>query len=74
MIDKFRLIRNIGNFKSVDSGAELPLAKLTFIYGENARGKTTLAAILRSLASGEGTALTERRIAARVVFPRAFSP
>ena len=44
----------------MSAGAQLPLAKVTVIYGENARGKTTLAAILRSLASGDGTALTER--------------
>jgi wobble nucleotide-excising tRNase len=60
MIDRFQLLRNIGLFDSVSTGAQLPLAKLTVIYGENARGKTTLAAILRSLATGDGAALTER--------------
>ena len=61
MINHFQLLRNIGLFDSVSAGAQLPLAKLTVIYGENARGKTTLAAILRSLATGEGTALIERQ-------------
>jgi wobble nucleotide-excising tRNase len=34
---------------------------LTLIYAENGRGKTTLAAVLRSLASGDPVALAERQ-------------
>jgi wobble nucleotide-excising tRNase len=60
MIDRLQLLRNIGLFDSVAEGAKLPFAKVTVIYGENARGKTTLAAIMRSLSSGEGSALVER--------------
>ncbi len=53
MIRKLRLVRAIGQFDSVDSAATIDLAKLTLVYAENARGKTTLAAILRSLSTGE---------------------
>ena len=60
MIDRFALLRNIGQFDSVTAGAQLPLAKLTVIYGENGRGKTTVAAIIRSLATGDATPVTER--------------
>lgn len=52
MIRRVQLVRNIGKFASVTVPANLPLARLTLIYAENGRGKTTLAAILRSLASG----------------------
>ena len=48
-------------FENVSAGAALPFDRLTVIYGENARGKTTLAAILRSLSSGKGGPIVERR-------------
>jgi wobble nucleotide-excising tRNase len=34
--------------------------KLTVIYAENGRGKTTLAAILRSLSNGDAALISER--------------
>jgi hypothetical protein len=55
------LLRNIGQFDSVNAGAHLPLSKLSLIYAENGRGKTTIAAILRSLSTGEPTLITERQ-------------
>jgi wobble nucleotide-excising tRNase len=61
MIDSLRLIRNIGQFDSVSAGSSLPLARLTLLYAENGRGKTTIAAILRALASGDSIPITERR-------------
>jgi wobble nucleotide-excising tRNase len=61
MITALRLLRNIGPYDSVDAGGDLPLAPLTLIYAENGRGKTTLAAILRALASRETMPVTERR-------------
>jgi hypothetical protein len=60
VIERIRLIRNVGMFDSVDEGARLPLLKLTLIYAENGRGKTTLAAILRSLGTGAPLPITER--------------
>jgi wobble nucleotide-excising tRNase len=65
MIRRIRLLRNIGQFDSVDAAATLTLSRLVLIYGENGRGKTTLAAVLRSLASGDPLPITERhRLAA----------
>jgi wobble nucleotide-excising tRNase len=37
------------------------LARLALVYAENGRGKTTLAAIFRSLATGDAIPITERR-------------
>ena len=56
-----QLLRNIGQFDSVDAGAHLPLAKLALIYAENGRGKTTLAAILRSVGTNEPHHVAERQ-------------
>jgi wobble nucleotide-excising tRNase len=61
MITSLQLLRNVGSFDSVSSGANIPLARLTLVYAENGRGKTTLSAILRSLATGETIPIAERR-------------
>ena len=61
MIRRLQLLRNIGLFDSVAAGATIDLAPLTLIYAENGRGKTTLAAILRSLATGDPIPIAERR-------------
>ena len=61
MVESLRLLRNVGQFDSVDEGAQLPFSKLTLIYAENGRGKTTLASILRSLGNGAATLIEERR-------------
>ena len=61
MIDRFKLLQNIGRFNSDAGGASRELSKLTLIYADNAQGKTTLTAILRSLASGDPLPITERR-------------
>ena len=42
------------------AGANIALARLTVGYAENGRGKTTLAAIFRSLASGDALPINER--------------
>lgn len=60
-IERFQLLRNVGQFDSVTSGAQIPLTKLSLIYAENGRGKTTLATILRSLSTGEPELIDERR-------------
>jgi hypothetical protein len=49
----------VGKFDNV-GGALLPFSRLTVIYAENGRGKTTLAAILRSPASGLAGPILER--------------
>ena len=61
MISRFKLLQNIGRFNSDAGGASHELSKLTLIYADNAQGKTTLTAILRSLASGDPRPITERR-------------
>lgn len=60
-IERFQLLRNVGQFDSVDAGAQLALSPLTLIYAENGRGKTTLATVLRSLSNGDPTLIEERR-------------
>ena len=61
MINRLQLLRNIGQFDSVNAGANISLARLTLVYSENGRGKTTLAAVLRSLATGDPLPIAERR-------------
>jgi wobble nucleotide-excising tRNase len=60
MINGFQLLENIGQFDSVATAAALPLRRVTLLYAENGRGKTTLAAILHSLSSGDPILITER--------------
>jgi wobble nucleotide-excising tRNase len=65
MINRIRLLRNVGKFDSVDTAANFHLARVTVIYAENGRGKTTFVAILRSLATGDPIPIAERhRLAA----------
>jgi wobble nucleotide-excising tRNase len=71
MISRLRLLRNIGSFDSVADGANIPLAPLTLVYAENGRGKTTLAAVLRSLATGDPIPIAERRRLAALHPPHA---
>ena len=60
MIEFFRLLRNIGQFDNVNPPPQIALTPFSLVYGENARGKTTLSAILRSLETGEDKFVTER--------------
>ena len=60
MIERFQLLRNIGQFDNVNPGGETSLTPITLVYSENGRGKTTLAAILRSLATGDPNYINER--------------
>jgi len=60
MIERFQLLRNIGLFDNVSPPQETTLTPFTLIYGENGRGKTTLATILRSLATDAPGLVTDR--------------
>jgi wobble nucleotide-excising tRNase len=60
LIERIQLLRNVGQFDSVNAN-QLTLAKLTLIYAENGRGKTTLASILRSAGNGDAAIIAERR-------------
>lgn len=79
-IDRIQLLRNVGQFDSVNTGAQFPFARLALIYAENGRGKTTLAAILRSAGTGNAQIISERRrLGAQhpphlVIAPRAGAP
>jgi wobble nucleotide-excising tRNase len=59
-LERIRLLRNVGQFDSVDAGGQLSFSKLSLVYAENGRGKTTLAAILRSLSTGDPLFISER--------------
>lgn len=54
MLKKFVGIANVGRFLNYGASADVQLAKLSLIFGENAKGKTTLTSIIRSLQSGDG--------------------
>lgn len=60
-LDRIQLLRNVGQYDSVNEGAQFPLTCLTLIYAENGRGKTTLSSILRSAGTGNAQLVTERR-------------
>lgn len=59
-VERFQLLRNVGQFDSVNAGAQIALTPLTLIYAENGRGKTTLAAILRSLSTSDSALIEDR--------------
>jgi wobble nucleotide-excising tRNase len=59
VVKKVISLKNVGRFKSLSArGGEL--RKLTLIYGSNGHGKTTLAGVLRSLATGDPAYVDER--------------
>lgn len=60
MIRTIHLLRNLGQFDSVSTGQTLPLSRLALIYAENGRGKTTLAAVFRSLGLSDPIPILER--------------
>ena len=61
MIRHIKLIRNIGAFDSESGGTSMDLRRLSLVYAENGRGKSTLSAILRSLRTGNPLPIVERR-------------
>lgn len=60
MIEQIQLLRNVGQFDNLNPPPQTALTPFTLIYGENARGKTTLAAVLRSLAANNPRLVSER--------------
>jgi wobble nucleotide-excising tRNase len=61
MIKKLTSIRNVGRFANFTSTKDQEFGQFTLIYAENGRGKTTLASILRSIAKGDSTLISERK-------------
>jgi wobble nucleotide-excising tRNase len=60
MISGIQLLRSVGQFDYVPAGA-IAIDRYALAYAENGRGKTTLTAILRSLATGDPLPVRERR-------------
>jgi len=61
MLEKIIQIKNISRFLDYAAKGDVTFRKLTLIYAENGRGKTTLCAILRSLQSGRSEFISERK-------------
>jgi wobble nucleotide-excising tRNase len=61
MLKGINLIRNIGCFDSFSGSHLSDLKKLVLIYAENGRGKTTVSAILSSLANNDASLLMGRK-------------
>ena len=60
MITQIKYIENIGKFESYTAKPNTEFKKINFIYSENAKGKTTLTAIIRSLSTGESVRTQHR--------------
>ncbi len=61
MIERIDLLRNIGQFHNVAPSENIVFTPFTLIYAENGRGKTTIAEVLRSLASDSPSLIVERK-------------
>ncbi len=61
MIERIICIRNLGRFANYQAHGDVTMRKLTLIYGENGRGKTTLCAMFRSLMTGHTPPLQARQ-------------
>lgn len=61
MIERFSLLRNTGQFDSVTPPVGIAFTPFSLIYAENGRGKTTLASIFRSLATGDTSLVMDRK-------------
>ena len=60
MIRNIKLLQNIGTFDSDSAAASLDFKSLNLVYADNARGKTTVAAVFRSLAKNDPLPIIER--------------
>jgi len=61
VLNRLQYFHSVGLFDTVSPPNTLALARMTLIYAENGRGKTTLSAILRSLATGTALPIIERQ-------------
>lgn len=61
MIEKFISMKNVGRFRDCSPCGDVSFRKLTLLFAENGRGKTTLCAILRSLQGGQPEYIAERK-------------
>jgi wobble nucleotide-excising tRNase len=51
MLQRIISIRNVGRFRNCAAAGDVTFRRFTLVFAENARGKTTLCALLRSLSS-----------------------
>lgn len=61
MIQKVVRLRGVGTFEDVSDIASTELSKTVTIYGENGRGKSTFASVIRAAATGDSDAIAARR-------------
>jgi wobble nucleotide-excising tRNase len=61
MLERIVQIKSVGRFRNYAANGDVTFRKLTLVYAENGRGKTTLCAILRSLQSGQTAFIAERK-------------
>jgi wobble nucleotide-excising tRNase len=61
MLEKFISIKNIGRFRDCAARGNVTLRKMSLLFAENGRGKTTLCAILRSLQTENHDFISERK-------------
>lgn len=61
MLKKVVAIRNVGKFRNCAASGDVLLRRATLIFAPNARGKTTLCDVLRSLRTGDGSYIVGRR-------------
>jgi len=69
MIQKIVSISHVGRFESYKAKGVTDWNKLTLLFGENGRGKTTLTAILRSNADSDGALLLGRKTLGQALLP-----
>lgn len=60
-IRRIKEINNVGAYANFTNGSSFGFEKLTFIYGLNTFGKTTLADIFQSLKTNDGTIIENRK-------------
>ena len=60
MLKRIQSIKRIGLFNDAE-GSKYPLGANALIYADNGRGKSTLSAVLHSLATGDASVLEHRK-------------
>ena len=61
MLKKVVAIKNVGRFRNCGTSGDVEFRRATLVFAPNARGKTTLCDILRSLRTGNGAYILGRR-------------
>src|SRR5574342_244331 len=61
MLQRIISIKNVGRFQNCAAAGDVTFRRYTLIFAENARGKTTICAILRSLVTNNPAFIIGRR-------------